>query len=363
MKKNILIIGGRSPAALEMARLLHKENNIYVADSMKLGICKYSRLIKEYIQISSPRFKLNNFKTEIIDIIKQYNINLIIPMNEESFYVSIIKNELEKETEVLCDNIQKIKKMHSKYGILDAVQDCPIKVPKTIKVKNKEEFFHHKKSFKSFIAKLEYSRFANNIMHNPNELKFYNDNTWLLQEKIEGDEYCTYTIAERGEILAYSCYKPLYRLKDSASVYFKNTINNQIFNFVKTFISKHNYTGQIGFDIIENETGIYLIECNPRATSGIHLINKNFNFEKTVIANEQTINKRITLPFLFSGITDNNNESKYKNFIKSKDIFSCKKDPFIKYFQILTLFELIYIKTKYKISLKEASTFDIEWNG
>ena len=43
--------------------------------------------------------------------------------------------------------------------------------------------------------------------------------------------------------------------------------------WVETFVAREGYTGQIAFDFIETEAGVmYALECNPRATSGVHLL-------------------------------------------------------------------------------------------
>jgi hypothetical protein len=43
-------------------------------------------------------------------------------------------------------------------------------------------------------------------------------------------------------------------------------------NWVQSFVSRTQFSGQIAFDFIESAEGqVWAIECNPRTTSGIHL--------------------------------------------------------------------------------------------
>lgn len=365
--KNILIIGGRSPAALEMSRLLSNKHKIFVTDSFHFGICKYSKHVEKYYKIESPRFNTHLFLSSIIDIIKENKIDLVIPMNEEIFYVSILKSKLKEYTTVFCEDIDIIKKLHSKKTIHDMVKDIgEIKSPKTEFINNQEELNKINEKEINFIAKLEYSRFANDIYKNPKELNFQNlecKNKWLFQEYIEGIEYCTYTIAKEGKILGSSCYKPLYRINDSASVYFESVYHEKINEFIKAFVEKYQFTGQIGFDIIEKDNEIYLIECNPRGTSGIHLL-ENLDFDEEQENIKVTKNKMLTIPmFLYGKNNEKSKRNKKEDYKNANDAIFKKNDLLPLIIQPITLLEIFYKKYKYKTTLLESLTYDIEWNG
>lgn len=347
--------------------MLSRTNNIYTTDSFAFNLCKFSFCVKKAFKTSPPRNNLNDFKEEIKNIIVKHKIDIVIPMNEEVFYISQIKNELEKITNVFCEDINCLDRYHSKIDIYDNVNKELINCPKTEVIKDQAHLDEINKNNKDFIVKLKYSRFANDVHFSPKKLNFNLDtnNKWLFQEKITGKEFCTYAIAEKGKVKAQVCYRPLYRIKESSSVYFKNESNESIFKFVEAFIKKNNYTGQIGFDIIENEEGLHLIECNPRATSGIHLLDDNFSLDDKDKIYDYTGDKKLSLAMLIFGERDSYETKgcKYKQFFKAREAIFKIKDPLPSLFQFLLLFEAIKISKKHKIGLINALTYDIEWNG
>ena len=86
--------------------------------------------------------------------------------------------------------------------------------------------------------------------------------------------------------------------------------------WVEHFVRTVRFSGQIGFDFIEDVTGqVHAIECNPRATSGIHLFHPGDGLVRALLEPEVLLNEDIevtpqpgkdkamlALPMLGSGI-------------------------------------------------------------
>ena len=128
-----------------------------------------------------------------------------------------------------------------------------------------------------------------------------------------------------------------------------------------------NYNGQISCDLrIANDGNLYLIECNPRASSGLHLlIDDDFEIVKTIIENKKiTIKsnaKYIGLAMMFLGIPLAIKRGKIKKLLT--DIQSAKN--VYEKRNILALLDMIrhsihaIIKQQ---SLSQFLTHDIECN-
>ena len=99
-----LITGARAPVALELARNLSKDGHtVYIADSLRFPLARCSNFVKKIFRIAAPRLSLSQFKNDLQKIIKDYNIDLLIPTCEEVFYISAIKSSLECITRsLLC---------------------------------------------------------------------------------------------------------------------------------------------------------------------------------------------------------------------------------------------------------------------
>ncbi len=115
-----------------------------------------------------------------------------------------------------------------------------------------------------------------------------NSADWIVQEFIEGEEICAYSIWDNGVMKACCFYRPDIRFGKGASIYFESADYPELEKRIQTFGESMNYQGQLSFDFIEKNGKYYVLECNPRATSGAHLFSDNLSkifFESERIEN------------------------------------------------------------------------------
>ncbi|MFX4282809.1 hypothetical protein ACOL3J_11110, partial [Aliarcobacter butzleri] len=86
-------------------------------------------------------------------------------------------------------------------------------------------------------------------------------------------------ICQDEVVISHVIYKPKYLLNQAASTYFEYYDDRRLDDFIKKFAQNTNYTGQVAFDFIDDGEDIYILECNPRATSGLHLISTAINID------------------------------------------------------------------------------------
>ncbi len=376
---NYLVTGARAPVALELARNLSKHgNSVYLADSLKFPLAKQTKYIKKYFNIASPRLSIEQYIANLNEILIDENIDILIPTCEEIFYLSAIKPQLNDQTLIFCPDFVLIKDLHSKIAIYSKLKTTNFLSPKTLKISKKELLsFNH---FKNKVVKKEYCRFGNDVFIEPDvamlRKKLKNDkaNHFIVQDKIAGVEYCTYAISVNGNVNAIIIYKPAYRIKNSASIYFQPVRDSGIDLAVRQFCKQNQITGQIGFDLIKNDQGIYLIDCNPRATSGLHLLS-NINLSDVFTHSiqiernnlEQIKPKMITSLMIFFGFPAVLNKFKLKqwkkDFKSADDVLFDKSDRPLFLYSLLSFAELLIISLVNKVSVRRASTYDIEWDG
>ncbi len=288
MTIRILLTGIRSPVGLTLVNNLTANGyEVYCADSCKYPLVRYSKNSKGYFILPSPRFQPDLFKERLIEICHDYEIDLLIPLCEEIFYISRIINELPQRTEVFCDRFELLVACHNKKDILNLAEGLPIQRPESELLTADTSFAQ----IQNKVIKKVYSRFGSACYKQITRAQWEQlprTNDWLVQEFISGAEYCSYSIAFQGELLAHTAYAPKHRLYDSASIYFDPVEDQGIFDFCKAFIKKYNFTGQIAFDFIRNQKGLFLIECNPRATSGLFLL--AHHDLATIFVNKKAIN-------------------------------------------------------------------------
>ena len=349
-----LITGARAPVALELARNLAKGGHVvYMADSLLFPLAKHSKFVKKTFRITGPRKSLKQFKSDLENILCKHRIEFLIPTCEEVFYVSSIKSALEVYTKVFCPEFNLIKILHSKYQVYAAAKNSGFCNPNT-QILTGDELIS-RKQYTGKVIKREFCRFGTDILIEPtfNEvLNFVGDKLngkFVIQDKVEGIEHCAYIIANEGNILFESIYKPKYRIQAAAAIYFEPSMNECISKAIRKFCKNNNITGQIGFDVIVNNKGVFLLECNPRATSGIHLLSSTVLSEAffgDIKFSEHHFNqskpKMIKLAMLLIGLPFALKNSQLKQFISdyqmASDIISIKNDNSFTFFSFCLLY-------------------------
>ncbi|MFE8702041.1 ATP-grasp domain-containing protein [Cytobacillus sp. FJAT-54145] len=371
--KTVLLTGGRAPVTLDLARYFSAAGyHIYVADSFPQSLCKASNCIKGFFTITSPVENYDRFLADLKGIILKQKINLLIPTCEEVLYIAKGKEELSNLCHVFCSELPFLLSLHNKYTFIKSASDKGLQVPTTYLVKNKEELTQALQLVGAAVMKPVYSRFASKVIYSDSqhvkEVPVSSKVPYVVQERITGRFLCSYSVIHQGSIKAHVVYDANYTAGNGASILFKSVDHEGIRNWVTNYFEDSNAEGQFSFDFIEKEDGqIYPIECNPRATSGVHLFNGKSLPSAIVEAKEENPDSQkremIGLAMLIYGWQKKNKRQWLKDFFHSKDVVWSKKDSMPFLYQFRSYFSILRLSRKLNVTPLEASTHDIEWNG
>ncbi len=274
---NVLILGGRAPAALDHARRFHRQGwGVVLGDSVSCRLSGWSQSVAATLRLPSPRYAPQAFVAGLNAAIRRHAIDLVVPTCEEVFYLSRYRDQLPAGVRVLADRFDTLRILHSKWDFVGAAAGCGATVPDSCRVATLAEA-RAWAGPDPVVLKPEYSRFGVHVRVHPEGLPADAPDlevagAWVAQRYHAGTELCSYGIADRGRLLAHAVYRPGYRIRRSSSYYFDPCRSPQIRDFVAAFVAKMEFTGQISFDWIQGADGTAtVIECNPRATSGLHL--------------------------------------------------------------------------------------------
>lgn len=293
-------------------------------------------------------------------IIAEENISHIIPTCEEVFYFSRYKKQF--NCKVWTTDFSLMAKLHNKFSFTE-IANGYLSIPATVRL---TDFFDWGNS-ERYVFKPCFSRFGSEVIRNKKvasaDFSAEEKKSWIAQRFIKGNEICTYSVWDEGNLKAFSFYKPAYRVGEGAGIYFEPVHHRKTFESIQAFGKLLNYTGQLSFDVIIDETDEpWFIECNPRATSGGHLI--NVRLAEAFMKNENLITqdgKEYCIAYAM--FLKHFSEYFSSRVRKSKDVVFRNNDMKPFFLQLLSLFEIQKIKRKNKISFLGAATFDIEWNG
>ncbi len=375
---NILLTGGRAPATLELARAFHRAGHtVIMAESLRGHLSQPSAAVKANFVVPAPRQNKEAFLIALKHIIVENKIDLLIPTCEEIFYVSMGRDQL--PCTVFAEPIQKLNSFHNKWNFVVNAIGLDLYAPETILISSQDDLLHAYAHWRGLILKPVYSRFAARTLILPplqkalSTLRF--ESPWIAQEFLEGRQYCTYSVCHNGIVHAHTTYPSEFTAGQGATIVFEHVEHPAIFNWVKTFVRENNFTGQIAFDFIQTPNGqLYALECNPRATSGVHLLASNPMFVDAFIdpkpgcvtpLDESThmVSTAMLMYALPAAIKNSRFLNWLKTFFTSRDVIFDLKDPMPFLLQFRSISAYLALAKKYGISPLEASTFDIEWNG
>ncbi len=375
---NILLTGGRAPATLELARAFHRAGHtVFMAESLRGHLSQPSAAVKANFVVPAPRQNKEAFLIALKHIIVENKIDILIPTCEEIFYVSMGRDEL--PCTVFAEPIKKLNVFHNKWSFVVNAIGIDLYAPETILIANQDDVLHAYAHWRALILKPVYSRFAARTLIMPplqkalSTLKF--ETPWVAQEFLVGQQYCTYSVCHNGVVHAHTTYPTNFTAGPGATIVFEHVEHPAIFNWVKTFVRENNFTGQIAFDFIQTAAGqLYALECNPRATSGVHLLASNPMLVDAFIdpkpgcvtpldRSSHMLSAAMLMYALPDAIKKGNLINWLKTFFTSNDVIFDLRDPMPFFLQLRSVFAYLALARRYGITPLEASTFDIEWNG
>jgi len=359
--KRILFTGARAPAVLKAAGVLSAGGySVFAADSAYANLCIFSNKVRKFFKL--PPAKEKNYKNALINIIKSEKIDLLIPSCEEIFYISAFLEELKKNCEVYCDSRSKLLKLHDKWSFYQYLTEKGLNTPETYPASEMPRALD-----KKYILKPRFSRFASQVEFTSKINNKKRNNSYIAQDFIKGNQYCSYALAENGKIISSITYITILNAGRGAGILLKRSEDKEI-DAITAFIAEDlNFTGQIAFDFIKTADGnIFVIECNPRMTSGLVFIPDIFlhisgGGEKKESSGINFASLLLAI-LIYMPLQPLKTIGHIKEIIMAQEMVFDKKD-LMPFFMQIPISAYWLIKGIFHGGPTRASTMDIEFNG
>lgn len=375
----VLILGARAPACLEWARAFCEYGaQVWVADSQTFPLSRFSKSVGRYVLLPEPKDNPDLWAKCLKNFIKQESIDLVIPTCEEVFYLSAAMEFMDFGCKLLTSSFSLLHKLHHKGTFAQVVAGLSTSTPQTRIIYNQSELLEFAHVSSNWVFKPAYSRFAVQTLIKPSEkaLKSIVPSTcspWVAQEYIAGKEYCSFSVLSGGKLQAHACYHPRYRVGKGSGIYFEVANPPEVLRFVQDFGARTGYTGQVGFDFIAGVNAhFFVLECNPRATSGVHLFDDQRKLlVDALFANDSTSllipsekSRMVGLAMVLFAMTKHGISNQFwKDFCAARDVICGKGDPGPLWGQIPGAIEILAKALSRRCNLLSAATADIEWDG
>ena len=376
----VLIQRARAPAALEWVRALDRMGvRVYAADSLALPLTRFSRHLQGYFRLSEPRYQPAAWIESLAELVENQSIDWIIPTCEETFYLAWGAPRLKGLCRLFTSDFALLSQLHHKGEFAHMVQGWPLEAPVTQVVESAEQLSAYRHVSLNQVFKPAYSRFATCALIGPKpdllgHLKPSRSQPWVVQERILGEEYCSYSLLREGVLLAHGTYHPRYRAGQGSGVYFDAIDVPAIERFVRAFGQATNYTGQVGFDWMRDQQQVFwVLECNPRATSGIHLFDDQPEALVSALADQPALDqppfqpsdraRMVALAMLIFGGSNLLRREFWQDFFRARDVIHRERDSGPLLAQLPGIAEICRRAVGQGCGLLAASTADIEWDG
>jgi glutathione synthase/RimK-type ligase-like ATP-grasp enzyme len=370
---------------LEAVRFFAKRGyRVLGAESSPRNLARSSRYLAGNEVVTAPRRNPSQYVKDLGEICVREKVDVLIPTCEEVFYVSSGKKELEAlGVRVFADDLEKLRLLHNKFLFNQWTQGTSHPGPSSLLVTSQEQLEELRNSEKMQVLKPAYSRFGSAVkILRPGErgwgkgLQISADHPWVLQDFVAGEEICFYGICHRGRLAHSVCYQSAFRAGPGAGICFREVKRPDVTEWAREVAQKLSYHGQISFDVIApSGENFFPLECNPRATSGLHLMVEDESLEALV--NEawtpaQALKKdstpaQVALAMLFLGAPQIRSWSALRNWLhcywNSRDVLKERGDWGPLWGQVAYLFQSLSVGRTKGISLLEATTEDIQWDG
>lgn len=280
----VLVTSSRNTFALDIIRKLgSRGHTVVAADTYAGAIGSHSKYVAAHEVTASPRFATDQFIADIGEIVTRHEIDLIIPTFEEVFYLSARAADLPEGVKLYAGSFDKLARLHDKASFKSLVIDAGVPVPETVVVSNRDELQAAIDRFPKYFARAAFSRGGVGLLTNTGPLAGKMevsdchptpDQPWLVQPFVDGPMVCTYSTIVDGRVTSHCTYRAPEQWAHSTGITFLAVDSTDTLAYTQRIIDTLDptFTGQLSFDFVDNDGELYAIECNPRPTNGVILL-------------------------------------------------------------------------------------------
>jgi len=237
-----------------------------------MHLCRMSRCVHRSVRITSPEKAPDRYLDELEAVIVEEGATLVVPVSEETLRVAALRDRLPPDVEIFGSDQPTLLELHDKYRFAQRARALGLDAPESFLPKDVAAIA----ATMPLIAKPRHACSGRGVRHfdpdsrpEPGSLSSAD----LIQQRIDGREVSSFAICRSGRVLALVVYEARI-LSGSVAVCFRSiAIPPAVARWVERFAEAVAYTGFLAFDfIIDSSERAFAIECNPRATSGIHFV-------------------------------------------------------------------------------------------
>ncbi len=278
----ILVTTSRMPFAVdEIHKLGQTGRDVTAADTFASAPGSHSRGATRHIVVPAPTQQTEAFIDAVIEAIGEYDVNWLLPMFEEVFYLARHRDRIaaaHPATELFFPDFDTLARVHDKVTFTELCRELGLPAAESVTVTSRDELREATGRWPHWFARAAYGRGGLDILTNTGPLAGESsvddvtptaEDPWLVQEFLKGVDRCSWSVAHHGEIVLHSCYEHPLAIDDRGGIVFQSVDSPESLEAAQKIARELNWHGQISFDYLVTEDGEHhMVECNPRPTAG-----------------------------------------------------------------------------------------------
>lgn len=383
--KTVLITFGRSFLSLHLARVMAAAgHNVLISDSVHFPITRFSSAVTKAFRTPRPRFEPLEWTRAIAQITREEGVDLLVPVHEGT---EIVANTIKQHPGLFPDSCRLFlsdydvaTRLENKYEFQAALSELGVPTLDFALVRSPKDL--RALDFDGpYALKPVYSRGSQDVHkvtpgEPPRGLTFPEGNPWLAQEWADGAMYCSYSLCHQGEVKAHAAYPVRYAIDGTSALTFEFVEHEGIAAWVRDCAKAFKFTGQIAFDFIEVPgRGLFAVECNPRATSGVLLFDPETGIDRAFFGvNDELITpvpgtRKMLEPGMLmygwrkSSLPGNTLRGFLRDYLRTDGVIFKRPDPGPSLALPLAMGNILAEAARYRVNIPEAFMHDHEWDG
>lgn len=274
-QRSVLLTLGRLPVSLELARAFAAAGwRVVVLDSISWHLCRASKAVHKCIKVPSPKAHPEGYKKTILTIVLNEGIELVVPISEEGVYIASLSDSLPESVKLLSVQQAEWIRLHDKWQCMTFLHNAGLSVPHTETLST--ALSSSTKATKRCVLKKRLTAAGSGLQIldiGQSYPAVNNAEDWIVQPLLSGPELCVFSVFHDGALQLRVGYAGIL-MDGSVSVAFERIeLPLDVVQWLIRFGEVTQYTGMASFDFMQNDDSKWCaLECNPRATSGIHFI-------------------------------------------------------------------------------------------
>jgi predicted ATP-grasp superfamily ATP-dependent carboligase len=273
VSETVLLTLGRLPKALEIARALAAAGcRVIVAEPFKRHLTGASRAVARSVVVHSPVDDHERYLTELQRVIEEEGVGLVVPVSEEILFAAALRDRLSAGVRMFAMPFTTLRALHDKHSFIGVCAAAGVAAPQTraLDAPDAQALADAGPTVVKPVASC--SGRGVQFLERGARLPSVTE-ACIVQEFCAGQVLSTFSVARHGRVLLTVTYRGAVMQGTVAVCFERIDTPPSVADWVDHFVGHCGFDGFISFDLVQQADGqVRGIECNPRATSGIHFV-------------------------------------------------------------------------------------------